>query len=293
MASTEEKVKESISDLKEWLEQPNKKEDEYQRRLDEIKVELTDYEKVRKSIRLPFEYLDNWFSSNFIYELLTKEYTTYKIVACANGYQNIVLADKLTELYPGNPPKLPFDKTMYWLANCLSVKWYLESETLLDIINKGLSTKLLNGGLEIKPASWFILEIANRGYQKDINLNQFNYPENIGVYQEAINHWDTVDLEKLDQLVSILCDYHLEQASYGDLNETAGKNDPIFLQFSNAKWFVYVFEILSWLSIREKNGLINPEQFNHPLMNLKLNSLESANDKIPVNDLFNTVLNRL
>lgn len=295
MSITDSKIIETKNELKEWLEKPDREEEDYHRNIQKIKEEL-DFEKIRKSIRLPFEYLDNWYSNNFVYELLNSDSTAYKVLAVANGYYNIVIADTLANLYTNRPPNLTFDKVAYWLANCLSQKRYKESEKLLTIINKSLSTDILKGGLDYKPASWFILEITNEGYGINLDYEEFNYPEDIGVYKEALDNWDTTDLSKLDSIITKLCEFHLQEASYGDLGENAGFKDPMFLQFSDTKWFVYAFEILAWLSIRELKGLKNSEKFSHPLMSLPINKLSNELSPFPKNELttlFEKVIKRL
>lgn len=208
MSKTEKKKQEVVAELKEWLEKPDREQEDYYENIKKIEEELT-FEKIRKSIRLPFEYLDNWYSNNFVYELLINDSTDYKTLAVANEYYNIIIADKLSQLYCNNPPSLLFDKVAYWLANCLAQKRYKESETILKIVNKGLSSMLLKGGLDFKPSAWFITEIANKGYGIDINYEEFNYPEYMGVYQEALDNWHTNDFNLLDNIVSKLCDYHL------------------------------------------------------------------------------------
>ncbi|WP_123774169.1 hypothetical protein [[Flexibacter] sp. ATCC 35103] len=290
MSITEKKKQEAEAELKEWLQKPDREQEDYYRNIKKIEEELT-LEKIRKSIRLPFKYLDNWYSNNFVYELLTNDSTDYKTLAVANEYYNIIIADKLADQYMNqNPPSLAFDKFGYWLANCLSQKRYTESETLLKIINKGLNTNFINGGVNFKPATWFIIEIANKGYNNTIDYSQYNYPENMGVYQEALKNWNTNDLNLLDNIVSKLCDYHLSQASYGD------DENSIEIQFGQDNWFVYAFEILTWLSIREMVGLQNPEKFSHPLMDLELNKLTNESDSFPKNELselFEKVMVRL
>lgn len=292
MNSTDKKIKETIAELKEWLDKPTRKEEDYEKRITEINEELKS-EKLRKSIRLQFEYLDNWYCNNFVYELLTTNYTTYKVDACANGYHNLIISNKLADLYLNNPPKPAFDKVVYWLASCLSQKWYKESEILIEIINKALDSKFLDGGWDIKTASWFILVIANNGFQKSVDFSGFNYPEHMGVYQKALDNWDTENLTLLDDIVSSLCEFHLNEASNGDLSDVAAKSDPMFFQFSSTRWFVYAFEILAWLSVREKRSLRNPEKFSHPLMNIELNKLAKESASMPINELFEEVMDKL
>ncbi|MFH6951369.1 hypothetical protein ACHRV6_22970 [Flavobacterium sp. FlaQc-51] len=289
MSKTEKKKQEAVIELKKWLKKPYRVQEDYYSYIKKIEEELM-FEKIRKSIRLPFEYLDNWYSNNFVYELLTNESTHYKTLAVANAYYNIVVADKLSKLYFNNPPSLLFDKVAYWLANCLSQKRYKESEIILEIVNEGLDSILLKGGLDFKPAAWFIIEIANKGYGIGVDYEGFNYPESMGVYQEALDNWYTTDIDKLDSIVTKLCEFHLENATYGD------EEDTISIQFDNARKFVYVFEILAWLSIRDMKGLQNPEKFSHPLMHLELNKLTNESDPFPKNELselFEKVMVRL
>lgn len=109
MNSTEQKVKETVAELKVWLDKPTRKEEDYQKRIEEINEELKS-EKLKKSIRLQFEYLSNWYSDNFVYESLTTGYTTYKIDACANGYHILVI--KLAKGTSALPQYELFDKVM-------------------------------------------------------------------------------------------------------------------------------------------------------------------------------------
>ncbi len=211
----------------------------------------------------------------------------------SNGYHAIYLAEILSEKYSNNPPSPTFDQASWWLANCIIQKKYKESEILINIINKGLNTRFLEGGLDFKMAAWFIIEMVNQGFENSIDYTQFNYPEDMGVYQIALNNWNTKDLDLVDSIVSQLCDYHLSQASYGDISDDAGYNDPMFLQFSTTRWFVYTFEILTWLRIREKAGLNNPEKFTHPLMHLPLNRLDVEEVRFPENELFEKIVRKL
>ena len=292
MNTTEEKVNLTIRELKEWFEKPNRKEKDYLGVISEIK-KMSEEEKIRKSIVNQFEYLDIWYGNNFVYEMLTKEISSSKRDLITNGYYTLYISDILAEISPNNPPSPMFDKASWWLSNCLIQKWYKESKELVDIINKGLNTKFLKGGLNFKTAAWFIIELVNKCFDNIVDYTQFNYPEDMGVYQVAINNWNTKDLNLVDSIVSNLCNYHLLQASYGDVSESAGYNDPMFLQFSTTRWFVYAFEILTWLRVREKYGLKNPSLFTHPLMHLPLNQLSVEDMPFSENKLFNLIIKKL
>ncbi len=286
MSRTEDKQKEAIAELHEWLENPLSKEDYTIYGVNKIEEKLQE-ERLPKSTLNGFESLDNWYNNNFIYDMLTKNQSDLRGIAAANGYQILVLADKFAEIYSNNPPSLSFDKVAYWLSNCLLQKWYNESRNLIKIINNGLSTEMLEGGWEIKSASWFILEIANRGFGIDADFSKFNYPNDMGCYQEAIDNWNTHDARQVDSIITKLCEFHLENATYGEEETTPD------IQFGDSAWFVYAFEILAWLSVREKIGLENPIEFTHSLMHIELNKLPNTIVPMPSIELFNKVLTKL
>jgi hypothetical protein len=285
MNLTEQKLKEAHQELKELLNNDSYKNN-LQDNLKEINVELEEI-RIQRSIVNNFKSLNNWYSNCFVYELLEDNNTKYKTDACSTGYHVITLYNEFLPQYPNNPRGPAFEDTGYYLANCISEKWYQESEMLLKIINNGLDSGLLKGGLDFKPSAWFIVEMANKGYNIVIDYSKFNYPKSMGVYQEALNNWNTTDLVLLDTIVTKLCDYHLENATYGDGENTAD------IQFDNSARFVYAYEILTWLSIREMIGLKNPEKFSHPLMDLALNKLPTVITPMPKNELFERVLEKL
>jgi hypothetical protein len=286
MNQTEEKVQETIQELNEWLKAPDAENERYKTVMDEINEKLNSA-KVPKSILNRFVDLNVWYSNNFIYEILTADISDYKSKVSASGYHILIAADFLAKEYPQNPPYLLFDQVGRWLATCLSTKWNKESKDMVEVINKGLKS-FLKGGLNFKPTAWFIVAIANKGYNIYVDYNNYNYPSAMGIYQEALDNWDTNDLGKLDNIISGLCDFHLKNATYGtDQEDTAN------IQFGDSSEFVYAYEILAWLSIREMEGLKNPDTFTHPLMNLKLNQLPKETAAVPQEPLFDRVLEKL
>jgi hypothetical protein len=287
MNPTEKKTKEALKELTEWMNLDYSKG-----RLDEGRADVNqELEEAEVSIVVisSFESINIWYNYLFVYELLRNKVTNAKLEAVASGYQITVLFNEFSRI--GNRQDPNIHEAAFYLANCLSEKWYAESGTMLKIIDSGLGTGLLDG--DFKPTAWFIIGMANKGYGITIDYKKYNYPKSMGVYQEALDNWNTNDLKLLDAIVTKLCDYHLEQASEGDMSDDAGDNDPMFLQFSNINEFVYAFEILAWLSIREMVGLKNPETFTHPLMALELNKLPKVASTMPQNELFDKVMARV
>lgn len=263
MALTEQKVQEVVNELKEWFSKPNAEDFHFKEPSNQIETILTE-SKVQKAVMVDLKTLNNWYGNKFVYLALAENDLSTEPVFFASSYYVSVIADIFALGYPGNPPKLLFTDLAMFLANCLQAKWYDKSHEIIDIINKGLSTKFLKGGLNYAKAAWFITEIANKAFNIRADYSSYKYPSTLGVYQQALDKWNTTDLAEVDKMVSEMCDYHLSQADFSE--ETP-------LEFSFVKEFVFTYEILAWLSVREKGGIKNPESFTHALMQLPVNKL--------------------
>ncbi len=78
-----------------------------------------------------------------------------------------------------------------------------------------------------------------------------------------LKQWDTQDPTEIDRLVYLLAEHHLEQTR-------SAKSNTEYYPFENPDNWLYPYEILSWLRIRELKGLENPKTFTHPLMNTEI-----------------------
>lgn len=283
MTSTAQKVQEVVNELKDWFNAPHAEDFHFKEPSNQIEIILAEL-KVQKSVIVDLKALNNWYGNKFIYRALSENDLSTKPVFFASSYYIAVIADLFASGYPGNPPKIQFADMVMFLANCLQAKWYDKSYEVIDIINKGLSTKFLNGGLHFAKAAWFVVAIANKAFNKAEDYTNHKYPGTLGIYQQALDKWNTTDLHELDRIVTEMCEYHLSQADF---------NEETTLEFSFVKEFVFTYEILAWLSVREKIGLRNPESFTHPLMQLPINKLPVQ--PIPFNNIksFDEILKRL
>jgi hypothetical protein len=286
MSTTEIKEQEVIKELSEWFGKPNCKSFYYDEPLKTIQNGLRE-PKLKKSISLGFEELEFWHSNSFVYYGLTEHDVVNRTPSATYSYFVLELTSIIAESFPDNPPRLSFHKIANYLANVIIQKWGNEAENMLEWIVKGLDTKFLKGGQSIKVAAWFIISLAGKAFNKYLATEKYHYPSDMGVYQQVLDCWDTQDTNEVDKMVSELCDYHLAQATYGD-----GKN-VMHIQFSFTAEFVYVYEILAWLSLREMSGLRNPEAYTHSLMHLFINRLPEAISHYQPTDLYERVLSRV
>jgi hypothetical protein len=281
---TELKKQEVLKELEAWFSMPNCKEEYYNKRIESINDFLQNGTN-NKAIFRQFDYLNTWFQNALIYRSLKNNDTSEHFLLAQNSYQTIELSAIIAKQYPGNPPVLNFHKIGDFLGNVIIQKWQKEGSKSLDYILEGLTTKFLKGGKKNEIATWLIIFLGSRAFNKKLEVTKYNFPPDFGPYQEIVNDWNTTDMRKLDDMVSQMCEYHLEQAQYGDDNN-------IFL-FNSTEEFLYVYEILSWLSIREMIGLRNPETFNHPLMQLQFNRIPKSLIPFHPAEIYEKVIIRL
>ncbi len=287
MTTYEAKRQETVNELSEWFDNPNNSvQTELYDQIESIKSYLVE-PKLRKSVMSKFENVNRWYSDRYVLDQLTEDSSTLSATLSANGYQIMCMADVFARRYPNNPASPAFKNCAYWLANMFREKWYNQAKEVVDYINDWLKTNSLKGGQDFKPASWFIVQLANLGFDYPQDYSTYNYPKEMGVYQEALSHWNTTDLSVVDSIVSKLCDFHIKEAHYGKEDEF------LDVQFSQPDWFVFGFEILTWLSIREMRGLENPTHFSHEMMQEPLNQLPTEVSEMPNNELFDQVMKKL
>lgn len=288
MDKTLEILKVTIQGLREWFTKPDCLETYYSSRIIEIN-RILESENLKSAFR-QFDYLNTWFSNKFVYDSeMLRENDNFPLLA-SNGYFTISIVGKLAAKFPDNPPKILFDRYCYMLANCFIAGWQKEASEMLKVINNGLDSKLLKGGLDFKQTAWYILMLANKFMNESIDYSKYNVPQSIGVYREVLENWDSVDIDMVDEMVSSLCDYHLSQSNPSDAKNLMS------IQFSLTYEYIFVYEILVWLKFRQLKGLANPKKYTHPLMNLPVNKLSEGIAQFPKNqlsELFEKVIKKL
>ncbi|RBL90456.1 hypothetical protein [Chitinophaga flava] len=263
MSIINQKIQEVTNELKAWLDKPNAENLHFHEPTAELQTVLTE-PKVRKSIMVAIKNINTWYGINYVYQGLADNAISKQNEYFVSSYYVASIANAFALGYPANPPKLQFTVITKFLANTLQAKWYDKSNELINMINKWLPTKFLNGGLDFAKASWFILTIANKCFDIKVDYSAYRIPKTLGIYDEILTKWDTSDLKEVDRLINVMCDYHINEAGFNE--ETPN-------EFSLEEEFVYTYEIAAWLSVREKIGLKNPEIFSHPIAQLIINKL--------------------
>lgn len=229
-----------------------------------------------------FFYLSNWYLFKFEYESLLKGINAW------NTFGQYVLYLEWNfrfEFALGQIEREESPMVMAELAALISslfiVDWSEELKKSGDIAMYALRTDHLEGGNSTSLHSWFVFELYCRSQGMILDKEGLSYPDSLGIYQKTLNYWDTPDIKLVDQLVSELCEYHI--------NHSSEKDD---YEFQDWTYFVFPYEILGWLSLRKKMSLPNPETYSHELMRLSINRLPTEPIQKPKDELLNQVVEK-
>lgn len=227
--------------------------------------------------RLIFTSLSSWYLDNGQNQIISKKdnatATEYFSNASAYGYLLLYLSKinfhcKKTVSYE----YFLIDEANDYMGRCLLCGWGDEyskiGEWLIESINYGSHKdedganvhQIIGVGQSDILVGWFLLDLYCLVYNKKYNEDNAYYPESLLIYQDVLDQWDTTDLTEVDKLVYKMADYHLEQTQ-------EAKNDDEYFSFDDSNLWLFPYEILTWLKLRENKGLENPKKYSHPLMN--------------------------
>lgn len=176
--------------------------------------------------------------------------------------------------YPSMMVEYSFEEVITTLIHFAMYGWVKEEDILFKFIVNHLGNNIMEAN-DWHKHIWFLLELYLQhteqtmiGTNQNVHLmvrlklieNNLSYdliPEELGVYKEVLERWDTTDLDEITQLIAKMIEYHSILATY--LGES--------LEFGDFRYAFYPYEILYLLHVRKKQGLPNPEHFDDFLMN--------------------------
>ena len=175
------------------------------------------------------------------------------------GYNAIHYGNKMCTCFPSNPSLEMHRSVILWATTIISKHWDEAYKIGNDLIASVNAEKcIIKRGDSEAHSAWFLLELYTFISDKVIDKRKALYPDKLYPYDEVLKNWDTKDLKEVDKLAYLLSDAHL---MVNDKNHNLLKMS--FIQ-------IFPYEIIAWLSIRDKMGLKNPTAFTHPLMNTQI-----------------------
>ncbi|MBU3013274.1 hypothetical protein KO488_00800 [Poseidonibacter lekithochrous] len=259
-----EELNSRFEENKTWFYTSNFKDSEF------VDVEIKQYLKIyennfsENAFTFAFEALALYALDRATYSLFylkdkskyLEEFSLYSYYSHMTIHEN----SKAAKCLKGYPELDMIRTTHLFASNIISKQWNQAFDIGNDLIDS-LNAKscIIRRGDENALVAWFLIELYSKISDYEINKRRAFYPKEFKPYDKILENWDTNDLSEVDKYVYILCDMHLEQQQEHFEDEVSMLDLP-FMK-------LYPYEIIAWLNLREKQGLNNPKEFSHPLMN--------------------------
>jgi hypothetical protein len=224
-----------------------------------------------------FKPLYRWYLDNTHYQILAHDDAALAMqyFGYSSAYGYLALYTGEVNFYcPGTPGQSSYllDTATAHMSQALICGWENEYRNigtwLIESINYGYQKneegrtthQVISCGEDWTTAGWFLLDLFCSAYDRTYDHNNAIRPDSLLIYEEILKNWQSEDEEWVDQMVYLMSEYHLEQTQEERSNEE-------YFSFSSVNYWLFPYEILSWLTLREHKGLNNPKKFSHPLMN--------------------------
>ncbi len=159
------------------------------------------------------------------------------------------------------------------LSEVILAGWRGHTRLLLEALLQGMGNALLElYGNRLNEATqfYFLIQLGVEHFGLELppqEVFRFARPQDMPEYAAVLADWRTPDLARVQALVSAMAEHHV-RASKG--------SDGFVGAFSLQSDYLFPYEILAFLRLREWEGLENPVSFDHPLMNTPLAVLPPA-----------------
>ena len=146
-----------------------------------------------------------------------------------------------------------------YIASLLLCSWQKEVEISIDMVIQELNKENARFLMDVQDNQYnvilyFILELYAKMKNIELDTGELKLPSFTYPYDKVIESYDTVDVNEVDKWVYILCERRLEFI----------KEDEKFQHITRQ---LFPYEILTWIKLREEQGLENPKEYSHSLMN--------------------------
>ena len=256
-------------------------EESYGSEYDYIESITKDYLQKEKNYIAPeimMTRLRSWYFDNAYYQLVKQKDSEKALEYYAKSSYYGFLAIYIN--YSAIKCQFPYRMNYYsyslvtaYLSQCLIAGYDKEFSEILELFYASIKYKNLSREEYVNQHNtiyldfdtdrfgvvWFLYRLFYKTKETDIQIETEYKLDNF--YQQVIDNWDTQDLMKVDKLVYMLSEVHIDQTREDTPEEQL--NNP----FNNPLYWLFPYEILVWLKLRKLKGFENPKAFSHPLMN--------------------------
>lgn len=249
-------------------------------------------EKHLTTVSSNFNYLADWNLWQFISDFIDENKITNNHLSLSTYWamQSNNWDFALGHISNSYKSAIPFDRSIMHLGQLLYLGWYDEAGKYGNLLLKMLYGKQYNGWIAKPLYAWFVMEIFCKWQKIELDKTKLKYPDDLGVYEEALANWDTTDQKKLNDIVDKLSTFHIAQSDEDVITDEDGNE--FSPEFTSSDYFIFPAEILAWLAIRKTLGLPIYTGTDE-MMKLDINQLPATLIEKPQEDLVIKCKNKL
>jgi len=227
---------------------------------------------------ITFTRLQNWHLDNCFYQIIENNdrikaleyfkmssyyafeaiYINHMASKCQWPYRLNYYPYSLVNTYLSQCLIAGYDKEFYYISKLFYIAINSKKLNREDYVNNH-ETIYLDFDTDRFDSIWFLYHLFSKIYNERIIEKSNDITGS--PYRQVIDNWDSDNMGEIEKYVYILSEYHLEKT--GLKNE----KEQLAYEFNNPLYWLFPYEILTWLKLRELKGIKNPKTFTHPLMN--------------------------
>jgi len=222
--------------------------------------------------------LRSWYLDNCYYQLMDKQDSAKALEYYKRSTYYGFMAIKTNHIaikcqFPYRVNYYTFALVNSYMSQCLIAGWDDEFHQIASLFYTSIKQKDLDRASYVNEhdtiyldfdtnrfdSVWFLYYLYRKTQSIEIEIGS-DYTT-VPPYQDVVDNWDTQDFDEIEKLVYIASEYHMEKTKESTTLEQLNN------AFNNPLYWLFPYEILTWLKLRERAGLKNPKTFTHPLMN--------------------------
>jgi hypothetical protein len=166
------------------------------------------------SVSLAFDFISIWYHADFIFSFLKNRNAQYEKNAISTCY---AIESNLWDYFLGNKfekykSAIQFDKSIKHMSQTLLLGWDSTGINYGKLLLKMLYGKQYKGWHPVYKHPWFMLEIFCKWQNIQLDYTKLNYPEDMGIYQDVIDNWNTKNTDLLSHMVNRMVQFHIEES---------------------------------------------------------------------------------
>jgi len=224
----------------------------------------------KSTVALNMEYLSSWYLWKYLNDFIESKEANYSFLAQSTywGFHGNLLNFLIGQIAPKYDSCVLLRTAVMHLAQMMLLGWDDQSIRYGNMLIEMLNGKYYKGGQNKPLYIWFIIELFCKWQKISLDKSNINIPDNLNIYQLALNNWDSNDVNVIQKIISDLVEFHIKNSDeYVTMDEYGNESSA---EFVSSDYFIFPAEIIMYLSVR-KRFKMQEVNSDSALMSLSIN----------------------